>query len=405
MNAIVTSNPRAAVFRHSARDVTLVAITIVHAIVLAFATMSRTSTSYAASALFVACAVWWSSNTVSHNHLHNPIFVSRRANHAFSIVLSAVIGVPQTIWKEKHFWHHAGEPASGPRIRLGALGLLESASVLVVWIALFAFVPRFALFAYLPGFVLGMIFCSMQGHFEHVGAPDLRVGVSHYGRLYNLLWLNDGFHAEHHLRPSAHWTTLPSLRATASATPGYRESAFPPIVRFLEWVRAFSNRSAGHVLGLLERLPLSSTIVRRLVLEAHVRAFARVLPSLRPERIRTVGIVGGGLFPRTVMVLQRLLPGRRLVVIDASAENLAIADRELVRESARSNVELRHARFDGEVADELDLVVVPLAFVGDRAAIYRSKKPTLVHDWIWRARGEGTPIAWWLLKRLNVVAP
>src|SRR5204862_276156 len=82
------------------------------------------------------------------------------------------------------------------------------------------------------------------------------------------LWLNDGFHAEHPLRPSAHWTTLPSLRGLAVAAPGHRASALPPVVRFLE-----SLHGGARLLGWLERLPLMSPFVRRVVVEAHVRAF------------------------------------------------------------------------------------------------------------------------------------
>ena len=50
-------------------------------------------------------------------------------------------------------------------------------------------------------------------------------------------------------------------------------------------------------------------------------------------------------------------------------------------------------------------VVTCLAFVGERSAITRAGTLTLVHDWSWRRTGEGTSIAWWLLKRLNVVRP
>lgn len=432
MNAEVlppsTIAARAGVFRHSPRDAALVVIASAHALAfIAFigmlTLMPLSIPAALASAAFVGVGIWWSSNTVSHNHLHNPIFVGRRANQAFSFVLSIVLGVPQTIWKQRHLWHHAGEPSTGPRLRLGASGIVECAGVIATWLALVAFVPNFALYAYLPGWALGMFLCFLQGHFEHrsgeTSPPDLRVGISHYGTLYNRLWLNDGFHAEHHLRPSAHWTTLPSLRTRAKATPGARESAFPPVLRFLEGARAALQLGIAHLLGGLERLPLSSSFIRKFVVEAHVRAFARVLPKLGQERIHRICIVGGGLFPRTVLVMQRLLPGRRLVVIDASAPNLAIAKRELERESALDGVELRHARFDGDregASDEtdetdetgeceFDLVIVPLAFVGKRTAVTHARTLTLVHDWSWRRTGEGTSIAWWLLKRLNVVRP
>jgi hypothetical protein len=58
----------------------------------------------------------------------------------------------------------------------------------------------------------------------------------------------------------------------------------------------------------------------------------------------------------------------------------------------------------GEELD-VDLLVVPLAFTGDRAAIYRQPPApvVLVHDWFWRRRGSGVVVALTLLKRLNLV--
>ena len=34
------------------------------------------------------------------------------------------------------------------------------------------------------------------------------MGVSSYHRLYNLIWFNNGYHAEHHFRPKMHWTKM-----------------------------------------------------------------------------------------------------------------------------------------------------------------------------------------------------
>jgi fatty acid desaturase len=30
--------------------------------------------------------------------------------------------------------------------------------------------------------------------------------VSYYGKLFNLLYFNEGYHQEHHIAPSCHWT-------------------------------------------------------------------------------------------------------------------------------------------------------------------------------------------------------
>ena len=50
-------------------------------------------------------------------------------------------------------------------------------------------------------------------------------------------------------------------------------------------------------------------------------------------------------------------------------------------------------------------VIVPLALVGNRDAFYDDPPAAvvLVHDWIWRKRGESARVSWWLLKRVNRV--
>src|SRR4030095_23697 len=73
----------------------------------------------------------------------------------------------------------------------------------------------------------------------------------------------------------------------------------------------------------LERLVLRSPALQRFVLERHERAF-RILLSELPA-VSSVGIVGGGLFPRTALILRRLYPEARVVMIDQSEGNLAIA--------------------------------------------------------------------------------
>jgi hypothetical protein len=115
-----------------------------------------------------------------------------------------------------------------------------------------------------------------------------------------------------------------------------------------------------------------------------------------PER---VAIVGGALFPRTALLLQELLPSARLTVIDADAGNIEAA-RGWVR-----GVEFVHARFPECGTAGYDLVVIPLSFDGGRGPIERDPPApcVLLHDWIWRPRGESRVISWALLKRLNLI--
>lgn len=356
---------RRGVLRHSPQDALLVALALAQAAVLLAAPCLAV----------VALGLWWGSNTVAHNFIHRPFFRPRIFNALFALFLSAVLGVPQSAWRGRHLAHHAGVAW---RPRLDAQLACEVLAVLGVWGALAAWDVRAFLTAYLPGYALGLALCRLHGHYEHA-----RGTTSHYGRLYNLLFLNDGYHAEHHARPGAHWTELPGL-----VEGGARCSRWPPVLR---WLDALSLEG-------LERMVLRSPVLQRFVLDRHRRAFERLMPSL-PEAPR-VAVVGGGLFPRTLLVLMRLLPKASFTVIDHSTENIAVA-----RELVPAGVDFIQAVYRPALVQGVDVVVFPLAFDGDREAIYRCPPAPVVfvHDWLWHRRGEGAVVSPLLLKRLNQV--
>ncbi|HKB03291.1 MAG TPA: fatty acid desaturase [Gemmataceae bacterium] len=332
----------------------------------------------APAAPLVAVGLWWNSNTVSHQFIHRPFFQSRVANRLFACYLTLVLGIPQTVWRDRHLAHHAGVPW---KPRLTRPVLVEAALVLGLWTGLLVVAPEWFLSGYLAGYVGGLALCWLHGYYEHA-----RGTVSHHGRLYNRLFLNDGYHVEHHARPSAHWTHLP----TAPRAGAWQTSHWPPVLR---WLDAFG-------LTGLERLALRSRLLRSLLLAAHERAFRDALRDVGP--LHRVAVVGGGLFPRTVLVLRRLRPDARLVVIDADADHVEVARRFPVGET-----EFVIAVYDPDVHTGFDLVVIPLAYVGDRAGLYRHPPAPflLVHDWLWRRRGaRGTVVSVLLLKRLNLVA-
>src|SRR5258706_8818407 len=148
------------------------------------------------SAVAIAIGVWWNANTIAHNFIHRPFFRSRRGNLLFSCYLSALLGFPQTLWRDRHLAHHSGRAV---RVRISGRLATEVAVVLGVWAALLFWNPRFFVLVYLPGYFAGLILCAVQGHYEHA-----RGVTSHYGWLYNRLCFNDGFHAEHHAHPGVH---------------------------------------------------------------------------------------------------------------------------------------------------------------------------------------------------------
>ena len=101
-------------------------------------------------------------------------------------------------------------------------------------------------------------------------------------------------------------------------------------------------------------------------------------------------------------MLKHLLPGAAFTIIDADAENLSTARRFI-----DGSVEVVHAWYTPEQVSGFDLVVLPLAFRGDREMIYRQPPApfVIVHDWLWHRRGVGVVVSWLLLKRLNLVRP
>lgn len=366
MNIESATSLRKSVLRHSHRDALLIAVAFLHGAVLA----ARPA------APIVALGMWWCANTVAHHFIHTPFFRQRLLNRLMALYLSVLLGLPQTLWRGRHLAHHSGVAW---RLRLPRPVLVELLLVLTVWAALAATNPSYFLGAYLPGLGIGLCLCWLHGYYEHA-----RGTTSHYGRVYNLLFFNDGYHAEHHAESGVHWTLLPNR-----ARPDAQTSQWPAVLR---WIPAFSLVS-------LERLVLRSATLQRFVLDRHERALRRLLKCV-PEPQR-VAIVGGALFPRTALLLGKLLPRANLVVIDADAEHIRLA-----RPLAPSrNVEFTCDWYDSTLHSRFDLVVIPLAFVGDRADLYRQPpaRSVMIHDWIWRRRGTSVVVSALLLKRLNLV--
>jgi Fatty acid desaturase len=364
MSAAAASERRS-ILRHSSRDALPVGFALAHAAVLFLAPVGAT----------VALGLWWNANTVSHHFIHKPYFRSQQLNGLFSCHLSLLLGLPQTLWRDRHLAHHAGVAW---RLKISPQLVLETGLVLGLWATLLLLVPRFFWAAYLPGFAAGLGLCWLQGHYEHA-----RGTVSHYGWLYNRLFLNDGYHIEHHLRPSTHWSDLPRVPSASAPV-----SRWPAILRWLE-MPSLEN---------LERLVLRSRLLQRLVLDTHERAFRRLLPEVGP--VCRVGIVGGGLFPRTALILRRLLPEAQLIVIDADAANIQTA-----RSFPLDGTEFIEGRYDPERHTGFDLVVIPLAYVGDKDVLRRSPPAPnlLVHEWLWRRGQRSAIVSRLLLKRLVLV--
>jgi len=387
-------------------DVVLVALAGAHAAALMAAP----------AAPVIAIGLWWNANTISHHFIHRPFFRHRSANRLFAAFLSVLLGFPHALWRDRHLAHHAGVD---PRPRFSSELVLHAALVLSLWIAMLAAAPLFFLSVYLPGWAAGLVLCAAHGYYEHAHGT-----TSHYGRLYNLLLFNDGYHVEHHANPARHWTRLP-----AHQDPAARTSRWPAPMRWLE--------SGGLI--ALERVALRSPALQRFLVRTHERAFRDLLVQARFPVCGSprIAIVGGGLFPRTALVLGRLIPGARLSIIDGNLSHLNAARTRL----GTGDIEFIHARFPEaspttsvpagnlrprrqppsapttsvpagnlrpsltDPCVEYDIVVLPLSFEGDRRAMYvrPPAKALVVHDWLWRRRGVSRVVSLALLKRINLV--
>jgi len=209
--------------------------------------------------LIYSIAISWNINGVSHNFLHTPFFRSKALNYAFSLVESVTIGFSQTYYTWVHLRHHEGNsdrlgPDGGTRdwlsiYRHGKSGQPEHVlgyvflsffrdggsihaalkkrrpfdalwgrveiAAFICFVAFLAWINWRAVISLIPFYYLGECLSHLNGYYEHYGSnPEKPIawGVSTYAPIYNLTWFNNGHHAEHHFRPSVHWTQLPEMR-------------------------------------------------------------------------------------------------------------------------------------------------------------------------------------------------
>src|ERR1700683_4630358 len=98
MASVPAPYPRAGIWRSSRGDAALVSLAALHAAMLAIWPVAP----------LIALGLWWNSNTIAHNFIHRPFFRSAGMNRLFSAALSVVLGIPQTLWRDRHQAHHAG---------------------------------------------------------------------------------------------------------------------------------------------------------------------------------------------------------------------------------------------------------------------------------------------------------
>src|SRR5919108_2550043 len=132
MASITVQYARTGIWRFSRSDAILVALAALHVAILIVWPVAP----------LIAVGVWWNSNTIAHNFIHRPFFRSTEMNRLFSAALSVLLGIPQTLWRERHLAHHAGAKW---RLHVSRRLLAETALVFFLWAALASLQPRFFL--------------------------------------------------------------------------------------------------------------------------------------------------------------------------------------------------------------------------------------------------------------------
>ena len=108
------------------------------------------------------------------------------------------------------------------------------------------------------------------------------------------------------------------------------------------------------------------------------------------------------MFPRTAIIMMKLLPAAEIIIVDCSEKSLASC-RKFLPDSSR--LKFVKERVGPETNRNVDMVVIPLSLIGDRGAMYAQPpaRLVLVHDWIWSKQAESVVVSPWLLKRINLV--
>lgn len=213
---------------------------------------------------------WYNPMVATHNFLHTPWFKSELANRVYAAVNSINLGIPQILCRFHHLNHHRyGNDRKGANgltkdhsstyafgkggqhenvLTYCAMGLIRGGiaqayreaqgerhskqfrvELIVCVLGLAGYLVlswQYVLFFFVPVFYVGSFLGTLTNYYQHFGAsPGNRSGnsVSYYGRVYNALFCNEGYHQEHHLRPQVHWTQRPQVRQELFRGAGRRE--------------------------------------------------------------------------------------------------------------------------------------------------------------------------------------
>ena len=256
-------------------------------------------------------SIGWNINSVCHNFVHNPFFRSELLNRLFSLMQSLALGFSQVCYDAVHSRHHRGNSdhigEDGDTIDWASIyrhgddheaesvwtytflsylrddpfaiirelktrnesearwGVIEIVGFMSFYIAMFFVSWKFMLF-FIPFYYFGHCLSYLNGYYLHYGGDTeqpIAWGVSSYHKLYNWVWFNNGYHAEHHFRPKMHWTKMKEFQrqiAVDQEACGTRVIKPPHLLGFLdpdlpEKSRSIMAERAIKIAKSLERRP------------------------------------------------------------------------------------------------------------------------------------------------------
>ncbi|MGV3533887.1 MAG: fatty acid desaturase family protein [Chthoniobacteraceae bacterium] len=195
-----------------------------------------------------------SACVVKHNHIHTPTFRSPLLNRTLNVWLALLTGTSttgiRTAHNQRHHrtsqsyddfvrcslvgkkrpgralfsycglvivqtWRHAAKDVASLRKRSKSLHRLLATERATIWTLTICATAidwqRFALVFLLPWLFSQwfLITINLLQHDGLEGRGDLLESRNVVGKLSNWIFLNNGYHTAHHIRPALHWSLLP----------------------------------------------------------------------------------------------------------------------------------------------------------------------------------------------------
>lgn len=168
----------------------------------------------------------------------------------------------------------------------------------------------------------------------------------------------------------------------------------------------FIQNTVCNLLDSLEYITMNISYLRNWVLKVHETAFSNIfaLDLIEPP-IRFI-IVGGGIFPRTAIIIRNMFPDAQIVIQDMNHKSLECAENYMKDLGITDNIIYFKSRYTGvnyDVASESvygTVVILPLAFRGGE--ICQTTFKTVKHCWLWENHPceKDSIVSYFLLKKI-----